>query len=63
MGNIMSAIYDDMDEYKENCRRFREPVQRKNGYPDCYGHHAKELERRIRQPAPESKSKFVGNDQ
>lgn len=48
MGSILSAISDDINEYRWLCQHFREKVQHERGVygPDCYGPHAKLLERR-----------------
>lgn len=46
MGDTLSEIRDDIDEYRELCRRFAEPVQFKHHSPDCYGDHAKLLKQR-----------------
>ncbi len=48
MGNILSAIRDDINEYKSLCEQFNEPIQYSMdayGYksPDCYGKHAQTL--------------------
>lgn len=49
MGNLMSAVADDMRWYVRLCRTYNEEVQyAKDAYgndlPDCYGEHAKKLE-------------------
>ena len=54
MGNILSAIAEDMRRYKENCERFGEEVQMEDGYPDCYCTHAEILkERALREDHPQ----------
>ena len=47
MGDMLSAIHDDMDEYVELCKRFGEKVIYCDyNKPDCYGLHARRLGRR-----------------
>lgn len=46
MGDILSAISDDMGDYVELCRYFNVDVVYKDGHPDCYSEHAKELAER-----------------
>ena len=51
MGSILSAIDDDMEEYRALCKHFGESVQSSkdaygNWLPDCYGEHAKSLKKR-----------------
>lgn len=53
MGSILSAIVDDIEEYRYLCARFNEPVQYSRtaqGIPveDCYGSHMDHL-RELRQ--------------
>lgn len=53
MGDILKAIYDDIEEYKWLCQHFDEPVVRKsdaygNMLPDCYGPHCAQLQERYR---------------
>jgi hypothetical protein len=43
MSDILSAIQDDIDEYKGLCELYRETVEYSDGSPDCYGDHCKEL--------------------
>lgn len=48
MGNILSAIHDDIEEYTDRCRRMGENVVRTQTaqgtwLPDPYGRHAKDL--------------------
>ncbi len=54
MGNILSAIQDDIKEYEYLCRKYKEEVQTKfdaygNRGPDCYGSHAQELKNRLQE--------------
>lgn len=51
MGNILSAIADDIDGYKDLCRKYNEEIVYSNGEPDCYGSHATQLKTRARQDA------------
>lgn len=49
MGNLLSAVADDMRYYVRLCQKYNEEVQyTKDAYgndlPDCYGNHAKKLE-------------------
>lgn len=47
MSDILAAIADDEDKYVENCRIFKEEVQRgAYGHPECYGAHALDLQKR-----------------
>lgn len=47
MGNIISAIHDDIDEYIWLCKKYGEKVQYKPGQgEDCYGEHARALKKR-----------------
>lgn len=47
MGNIVSAISDDINEYERLCAEYCEPIHMTGrGIPDCYGTHAKELKSR-----------------
>jgi len=51
MGSINSAISDDMDDYKDLCKKFNEkpqytPDHYGNMLLDCYGQHANELKKR-----------------
>lgn len=51
MGDIIKAIYDDIQEYENLCRHYGEKVRMKKtahdmSLPDCYGKHAKELKHR-----------------
>ena len=46
MSNILKAISDDHDEYTALCQKFGEQMQFKDGKPDLYGSHARELGRR-----------------
>lgn len=53
MGDILSAINDDMDRYAALCKRFGEEPQYEpdfygNRLLDCYGEHSKKLELRLR---------------
>lgn len=53
MGDILSAIADDIREYERRCKKYGEEVQIiRSGWgepsPDCYGVHAEELKRRER---------------
>lgn len=49
MTDIISAIGADIREYEELCAAYCEPIQMlEDGYPDCYGEHAKELKDRRR---------------
>jgi hypothetical protein len=53
MSNIISAIHDDMNEYEELCREYREtpiktPDRWGNMLVDCYGTHARDLKKRAR---------------
>lgn len=45
MSDIIKAIHDDMEEYRDLCRKYGEEVQMLRGDPDCYGQHAKKLKR------------------
>jgi hypothetical protein len=47
MGSIMSAISDDIQEYRDLCDRYGERIQHSHGSPDCYGEHAKQLKARL----------------
>jgi hypothetical protein len=54
MGNILSVIQDDINEYEYLCRKYKEEVQTKfdaygNRTPDCYGDHALALNKRFRE--------------
>lgn len=51
MSSTMTAISDDIAEYKRLCELFNEPVQYKRNYygilgVDCYGEHAEKLSKR-----------------
>jgi len=46
MGDLMKAISNDQDDYVKLCRKYGERVREKDFDPDCYGKHAKSLERR-----------------
>lgn len=47
MGDIFSAIYDDIDEYLDLCKHFNvEPERGANG-PSPYGEHARQLKNRF----------------
>jgi adenylate cyclase class IV len=47
MTDIISAICDDIDNYVSLCAKYGHKVRSsENGSPDCYGAHAKKLERR-----------------
>ncbi len=51
MGSIISAVYDDIEEYKALCRRYNEEVRTSldrygNTSIDCYSDHALELKKR-----------------
>ncbi len=51
MGSIISAIYDDINEYESLCRKYGEEVRTSfDRYgiatPDCYSEHADELRKR-----------------
>lgn len=53
MGDLLSKIKEDRDDYLRLCEKFHEnPVRRDPGTgwnePDCYGIHAQELEQRER---------------
>ena len=48
MGDTLSEIADDIDEYLALCKQFSEPVQRDHGSPDCYGPHVRSLKERAR---------------
>lgn len=53
MGDIISKIYDDMQDYEDLCKYFDEPCQYEmdaynNRQLACYGKHANELEKRMR---------------
>ena len=43
MSNILKAIFEDIEEYEDLCRRYGEEVTYSQGSPDCYGSHAREL--------------------
>lgn len=50
MGSINSAISDDMDDYKDLCKKFNEkpqytPDHYGNMLLDCYGSHAEKLKK------------------
>lgn len=45
MSDLMSEIRDDIREYVDRCSRMGETVKYKNDSPDCYGFHAKHIER------------------
>ncbi len=63
MGSIISAIYDDIEEYKSLCRRFGEKVRTTpdrwgNNTADCYGEHAASLKKKaFSRPLTVSESK------
>jgi len=60
MTDIISAIADDMDEYVSLCEKYGHKVRRdENGNPDCYGVHAKKLERREKEGEDKKKGKDV----
>jgi hypothetical protein len=49
MGNLISAVADDMKFYVRLCQKYNEEVRYTkdvygNDLPDCYGSHAKRLE-------------------
>lgn len=49
LGNILSAICDDMNDYETLCRKYGEGVQTSltaqgTQLPDCYGPHARKLQ-------------------
>ncbi len=51
MTDIISAIADDIYEYKRRCEKYGEDVQYRkdawhNDTPDCYGEHSEELRMR-----------------
>lgn len=51
MSDILSAIYDDIQEYEFLCRKYNEEIRYSENQfgirsPDCYGLHATELEKR-----------------
>ena len=51
MSSTMTAISDDIAEYKRLCELFNKPVQYKRNYygilgVDCYGAHAEKLRKR-----------------
>lgn len=54
MGNLLSAINDDINEYEQLCRKYGEEVQTEYDVygirtPACYGTHASELKQRFRE--------------
>ena len=66
MGSIISAIHDDIEEYKSLCKKYGEQVQySKDAYgystPDCYSKHATELRARSWKEWQESKDNGKDN--
>jgi hypothetical protein len=49
MGNILSAIHDDIDDYERHCKQFGERPVCDRGGPDPYGPHAKSLKKRAQE--------------
>jgi hypothetical protein len=50
VSDILSAIQDDIDQYKELCALYKEEVRYTDGNsPDCYGKHSDKLLARQRQ--------------
>jgi hypothetical protein len=50
----LKAIYEDIEEYKDLCRKYNEKIRYTSDYygnniPDCYGKHANKLKKRNRQ--------------
>ena len=45
MSDMIKAIHDDMEEYRDLCRKYGEEVRMLRGEPDCYGQHAKKLKK------------------
>jgi hypothetical protein len=46
MSDLLSAIYDDIEDYKRLCKKYKEEPQFHDGTIECYGAHAKALEDR-----------------
>lgn len=48
MSDIISAIYDDINEYLHLCKKYDEKPVYGTYEADCYGKHAEELKKRAR---------------
>ena len=60
MSDLISAIYDDRERYTSLCEKFGEKVRwNKNSDPDCYGLHAKKLEKRAENERKRAEGKSV----
>jgi adenylate cyclase class IV len=60
MSDIISAIYDDRRRYTDLCEKFGEKVRwNRNSDPDCYGIHAKKLEKRAENERKKAEGKEV----
>jgi len=59
MSDIISAIHDDMDDYEFLCEKYGERVRMKDFEPDCYGAHAKKLEKREQKETLKKQGKKV----
>lgn len=50
MTDIASAVNDDIKEYMALCKKYNESVlYSEDGWPDCYGEHARKLQDRRRE--------------
>ncbi len=48
MGCSIKAVHEDEEEYEWLCKNYGEKCQYRHGSPDCYGTHARDLQRRAR---------------
>lgn len=54
MSDSITRVFEDIEEYEYLCKKYKEKVQYKNGFPDYSGEHAKELIKREK----EEKNKY-----